>query len=368
MEKENSSRNVNGLSDKNVSSYGIPVIPNEIKNEIPIDADSKKIVLETRETIRNIMNGKDKRKIIAHGPCSLSGCPSEIEYAERTAKLAKVPEIEDNFLLLMRAYFQKPRTKVGWNGLTADPFMNQTYDMKNGYLLGRRILRDISRIGVGCMTEYLEVFTPQYIGQFISLGTTGARNVEYQPLRVMASGLSSPVCFKNERSGDLITAVEAQIVAREKGGFLGINDEGLACPILTTGNPYSCVFLRGSKNGPNYNLEIIKSLLDMQIREGVNPGVFVDCSHDQIKDKNGKKDVYRQIEVALNVLNSMTLEKDIIGFSLESHINEGKQPEPKSKEEKERAKYGVSFTDPCLSWEITEGLIRKSAEILRSKK
>jgi 3-deoxy-7-phosphoheptulonate synthase len=362
----NGNGNGNGekLSDKYILGYGEPIIPSVLKDMVKISPESKKTVISARKQLRNIYDLKDKRKIVITGPCSVHDVESAIDYAKRLSELNLEKEINENLLLIMRVYFEKPRTTTGWKGLINDPYMDGSYNMKEGYLAARRLLSSITQMSVACATEVLEVFTPQYIGEFFSWAAIGARTVESQCHRIMASGLSSAVGFKNNTEGNIQVAVDAQKVAFEKGVFLGINNDGISCPVPTEGNPYNCVILRGSKKGANYSLENIDLTLEMQKRAGVREGIIIDCSHDQIRNEKGKKDVLKQIEVAKKSLEYMIQKPQVLGIMLESNLIEGNQPEPKKREDIPNLIKGQSITDPCISWNDTKNLLRYLAHEL----
>jgi 3-deoxy-7-phosphoheptulonate synthase len=351
------------ISDRNVSRYGEKIIPSELKDLVKMSPQSEKLVKSSRHLLRDIYDMKDKRRIVMTGPCSVHDIDSALEYAHNLRELNNEKEVRENLMLVMRVYFEKPRTTVGWKGLINDPSMDGSYKIREGYMAARNLLSRITEIGVPCATEFLEVFTPQYIGEFFSWAAIGARTIESQCHRVMVSGLSSIVGLKNSTSGSKKAAVDAQVVALQRGVFLGIDNDGVSCPVPTNGNPYTCVVLRGSDKGPNYDPLDILETFEMQKKSNVRQGLIVDCSHEQIRYENGKQPL-KQIEVAKKVLESMKLEPRIFGIMIESNIVEGNQPEPKTPEDILKLVYGKSITDPCIGWNDTKNLILEYASEL----
>jgi 3-deoxy-7-phosphoheptulonate synthase len=347
------------LNDKNVDKYGSPIIPAVLKEELSLSERSRIVTLDARQEIRDILDGKDKRKIIISGPCSIHDLNSGVEFAQKYLKLKK--EVEDDVLLIMRAYFEKPRTIAGWKGLIYDPDMDGSYQLSKGLRMARSFLSELTNLGVPCATEFLGVFSPQYIGEMISWSAIGARTAESQDHRRMASGLSMPVGFKNGTSGDISVAVDAVAAARERDMFIGINNEGLACPIYTGGNNYGHVVLRGGNGMPNCHPETVKHTLELLAKKNLPQAIIVDCSHG-----NSEKKYERQEEVAYKVLNQIKSGLGgIVGMMLEANLYEGRQPEPKNADEVSRLKYGLSITDGCIGWETNERIIRNFARGLR---
>ncbi|MEI6731299.1 MAG: 3-deoxy-7-phosphoheptulonate synthase [archaeon] len=347
------------LNDRNVDRYGEPVIPSVLKAEIPLSEASKRTVMGARQEIRDILDGKDRRKIVISGPCSVHDLEACVEFAERFLKLKK--EVSSELLLIQRAYFEKPRTTVGWKGLIYDPDIDGSYQLAKGLKIAREYLNRVTSMGMPCATEFLGVITPQYIGEMISWAAIGARSTENQDHRRMASGLSMPVGFKNGTSGDIGIAIDAVAAARAKDMFVGINENGQACPVYTGGNRYGHVVLRGGNGKPNCHPETINKTLELLTSKGLPRNLIVDCSHG-----NSEKNHYKQKEVAYMILEQMLTGTDgIVGIMLEAHLNEGKQNEPTNRKELDNLKYGVSITDSCIDWQTNEDIIREYARRLR---
>ena len=345
------SYNTNILSNASMQS------PGEIKSKLPISPEAVAKVLESRNTICDILDHKSNKHMIIVGPCSIHDPDSAIEYAERLKKLSD--RVEDRILLLMRVYFEKPRTTVGWKGLIYDPDLNGTYKIEKGILLARKLMLRIVDIGLPTASEMLDPFLPQYLADSVTWAAIGARTTESQTHRQMASGLSMPVGFKNATDGSCQAAIDAISTARNKHSFIGINESGMIGVFRTKGNPYCHIVLRGGDR-PNYGAEYIAFVKVAMMKAGLTPNIIVDCSH-----ANSNKD-YRKQGIALNdVINQIADgEKSIVGTMLESNLQEGRQdivpgvkPAP-----------GISITDSCIGWDQTEELIRKVYEKLPSGK
>lgn len=351
MEKE--IININIESEVTLSS------PRNVMSEIPISDIAYKTVIEGRKAIQDILEGKDKRKIIIVGPCSIYDPCATIDYARKLAKIAK--EVKDEVLIVMRTYLEKPRSTVGWKGIIDDPDLDESMNIEKGLRVSRRLLLEINELGLPCANELLREDIPPYIADLISWGAVGARTVESQPHRELASGLSMPIGFKNNTAGDIKTAVDAVLSARYPHIFLGINSQGQKTAFKTRGNAYSHIVLRGGNGGPNYHPERIKETLQLMTKAKINAKIIVDCSH-----ANSEKQYERQEPIAREVL-SQILEKEesIAGIMLESNLYEGKQDSPKNKEERDKLKYGISITDSCISLETTEKIIREYATQLK---
>ncbi len=327
--------------------------PRTIKTKLPITDQAAALVVETREAIRNILHGIDRdRLVVVVGPCSIHDPDAAYEYADRLKKAADAAK--DRLLILMRTYFEKPRTTVGWKGLINDPHLDGTCDIASGMELARTILLEINRRGVPCAAELLDPVTPQYIADLISWTAIGARTTESQTHREMASGLSMPVGFKNGTEGSLQVAVNAMIAAKTPHHFVGINADGLTSIIKTMGNPDRHIVLRGGGGKTNYEAEHIARAEAAVAGEGIRRPIMVDCSHD-----NSSKDHRRQGSVAKEVLRQFSEgRQSIMGLMLESNLHPGKQTWQQGKP----LTYGVSITDACLGWEETEALLSDLAE------
>ena len=344
------------IHDLNIESYS-PITPPQIyREDVAISDFSSKVVAESRETVSKIIDGQDKRILLITGPCSIHDVDAGLEYAGRLTELSK--EVK-NFYIVMRVYFEKPRTTVGWKGLINDPDLDNTFKLDKGYRKARTFLAGVTSMGMPTATEFLDPFTPQYLADFVSWGAIGARTTESQTHRQMASGLSMPIGFKNGTGGSIQIAVDAMTAARDEHAFLGINEQGQSCIIHTTGNKYSHLILRGSTQGTNFDEKSVSDALSLVESQGMSPTVVVDCSH-----ANCGKD-HKKMNIAFKELirqRSKKINPGIVGIMLESHINEGNQ---KLSDPAELA-YGVSITDPCINWEETVELIKEADQEIES--
>ncbi|MEI6873342.1 MAG: 3-deoxy-7-phosphoheptulonate synthase, partial [Verrucomicrobiota bacterium] len=296
------------------------VTPIEVKAEIPASSKTLGNILTARETARRILRGEDPRLMVVVGPCSIHDTVSAMDYAKRLAALAR--ELEDRIFVVMRVYFEKPRTTVGWKGLINDPHLDDSADVEYGIKLARRLLLDIAELGLPAGTEFLDPIIPQYIADLISWAAIGARTTESQTHREMASGLSMPVGFKNGTDGSIQTALDAMRSACAPHSFLGIDQEGMTSIIQTAGNPDSHLVLRGGRDGTNYGPEHTSGAAEKLRKAGLSPAVMVDCSH-----ANSGKDPLRQPEVLRNVLQQRKGGRnELVAVMIESHINLGTQP------------------------------------------
>jgi 3-deoxy-7-phosphoheptulonate synthase len=344
------------IHDLNIESYS-PITPPQIyREDVKISDFSRKVVAESRETISKIIDGQDKRILLIAGPCSIHDVNAGLEYASRLTELSK--EIK-NFYIVMRVYFEKPRTTVGWKGLINDPDLDNTFKLDKGYRKARAFLEGVASMGMPTATEFLDPFTPQYLADFVSWGAIGARTTESQTHRQMASGLSMPIGFKNGTGGSIQIAVDAMTAARDKHAFLGINEQGQSCIIHTSGNKYSHLILRGSTQGTNFDEKSVSDALSLVESQGMKPTVVVDCSH-----ANCGKD-HKKMNIAFKELirqRSRNINPGIVGIMLESHINEGNQ----KLSDLDDLAYGVSITDPCINWEETMDLVKEADKELES--
>jgi 3-deoxy-7-phosphoheptulonate synthase len=329
--------------------------PRAIKTRLPITDEAAALVVETREAIRRILHGQDRdRLLIIVGPCSIHDPDAAYDYA---AKLKPVADaLQDRLLIVMRTYFEKPRTTVGWKGLINDPHLDGTCDIATGMELARSILLKINQSGLPCGTEFLDPVTPQYIADLISWTAIGARTTESQTHREMASGVSMPVGFKNGTEGSLQVAVNAMISARAPHHFVGINADGQTSIIKTMGNPDRHIVLRGGGGKTNYDPEHVARAEAAVAGEGIARPIMIDCSHD-----NSSKDHRRQAVVAREVLRQFRDgRRSIMGLMLESNLHPGKQ----TWKQGVPLAYGVSITDACLGWNDTAALLTELAEAL----
>jgi len=325
------------------------VSPTQIKADVPGDDQVYSVVTSGRDTISNILRGEDKRFLAIIGPCSIHDPVAAIDYARRLAPLRN--ELASSIYIVMRVYFEKPRTTVGWKGLINDPRLDDSCDIISGLKIARQLLVEINRIGLPVATEFLDPILPQYTADLVSWAAIGARTTESQTHREMASGLSMPVGFKNGTDGRIQTAVDALQAAGRSHSFLGIDQQGLTSVIKTRGNPDCHLVLRGGLQGPNYQAAQIQEAVDQLHRTGVNSSIIVDCSH-----ANSAKNPSKQVEVWNEIIRQRREGcHSIIGAMMESFINAGNQP----LKDPSKLEYGLSITDACLSWEDTASLLRE---------
>jgi 3-deoxy-7-phosphoheptulonate synthase len=324
------------------------VPPARLAALLPLDEAATRTVIEGRRAVERILAGEDPRVLAVVGPCSIHDLDVARDYARRLHALAR--RIEDRVLVIMRVYFEKPRTTVGWKGLINDPHLDDTFDVSTGLRLARGLLIEIGGMGLAVATEFLEPITPQYIADTIVLGAIGARTTESPTHRQMASGLSMPVGFKNSTDGSLQAAIDAMQSARTPHSFLGIDNDGGTCVVSTTGNPWGVLMLRGGRSGSNYAPEVMHEARQRLEAAGLPVRVVVDCSH-----ANSGKDHRRQSIVWRDVLDQRVAgDRAIVGMMLESNINAGSQP---AQRDRSKLAYGVSITDGCIGWEETEALL-----------
>ena len=329
--------------------------PRVMKEEMPTTAELAARVVEARETVRRIISGQDRRFMCIVGPCSIHEPDAALDYARRLSELA--PQLAEQIYVVMRVYFEKPRTTVGWKGLINDPHMDDSCDMQAGLRIARRLLIDINQLGLPAGTEFLDPITPQYIADLISWAAIGARTTESQTHREMASGLSMPVGFKNSTDGNLQVAVNAIESARGSHSFIGIDQDGLTAIIRTTGNPDTHIVLRGGSRSPNYDERSIAECERMLAKAGLPAKVMVDCSHAQTN-----KDYTRQPAVMAALIEQVRAgNHSLIGAMLESNIGAGNQ---RLTADRSALAYGVSVTDPCVDWETTRECLITAAESL----
>jgi 3-deoxy-7-phosphoheptulonate synthase len=327
------------------------VSPREVKKRLPASPEILARVADYRETCRRILRGEDPRLLVIVGPCSIHDTISALEYAKRLSSLAK--EVEERLFIVMRVYFEKPRTTIGWKGLINDPHLDDSGDLAHGIEVARQLLLDVAALGLPAATELLDPIIPQYIADLISWSAIGARTTESQTHREMASGLSMPVGFKNGTDGNVQTAVDAMHSARKGHSFLGIDQEGITSIIKTEGNLDGHLVLRGGRDGVNYLPHQTAEAAAKLKAAGVPPAIMIDCSH-----ANSGKDPARQPEVWRSVLEQRAAgRKDIVGAMLESHLESGSQS---LEGDPSHLRYGVSITDACLDWETTAALLRNS--------
>ncbi len=340
--------------DVNIQDFVQLISPAQLKSDLPISHRAAETVITGRQTIENIIQHKDPRVAIITGPCSIHDTDAAMDYAQRLQTLQS--RVERTLYLIMRVYFEKPRTTVGWKGLINDPHLDGSCDMSEGLTRARKLLLDITELGLPTGTEMLDPITPQYIAGLVCWAAIGARTTESQTHREMASGLSMPVGFKNNTDGDLDTALNAMIAAGSPQSFLGIDAEGKTSIVKTTGNPYAHLVLRGGIR-PNYDSVSIREALTMLDGKQLQQAVVVDCSH-----ANSRKQYAEQAIVWNDVINQRAGgNSGIIGLMLESNLSEGRQ---NNSGDLGTLQYGQSITDECISWETTEALILSAHETL----
>lgn len=344
------------IHNVNVAAQNVLMAPAALRDSVPVSEATFGRVAESRRIIHDILDRRDHRLMVVVGPCSIHDTRAALDYAGRLSQLAQ--QVADSLYIVMRVYFEKPRTTVGWKGLINDPHLDDSFDIEAGLRIGRTLLRDILDLGLPTATEALDPITPQYLQDLISWSAIGARTTESQTHREMASGLSSAVGFKNGTDGGLEVAVNAMKSTSNPHRFLGINSEGKVSVFETRGNRYGHVVLRGGTGGPNYDsvhVALCEQALD---RAGLPCNIMVDCSH-----ANSDKKPELQPLVADNVANQIVEgNRSIIGLMLESHINAGNQQIP---DDLSALQYGVSVTDGCIDWGTTETLLLAMAEKVR---
>lgn len=344
------------VEDINIDSIQTLITPAQLKAEMPLSDAAKATVLAGRQTVRNILDGKDHRLFVVIGPCSIHDPKAAHEYAERLKVLSA--KVQDTLYLVMRVYFEKPRTTVGWKGLINDPDMNDSFDIEKGLHTGRRLLLDLNEMGLPCATEALDPNSPQYLQDLISWSAIGARTTESQTHREMSSGLSSPVGFKNGTDGGMTVAVNAMQAVQSGHSFLGLNADGQVAIIRTNGNPYAHVVLRGGNGKPNYDATSVAQAEAALTKAKVSGKIMIDASH-----ANSNKDPYLQPLVLENVTQQiLDGNTSIVGLMVESHLKGGRQDIPANLCDLE---YGKSVTDGCIDWDTTEATLLKMHDALK---
>ena len=326
--------------------------PVALLERFPLTAHAAAVVRQTRQDIHAILHDNDPRLLVVIGPCSIHDVKAANEYADRLLPLRE--KYREQLCLVMRVYFEKPRTTVGWKGLLNDPHLDGSFAINDGLRLGRELLLDLNEKGMPVAVEYLDMIIPQYIADLVSWGAIGARTTESQVHRELASGLSCPVGFKNGTDGNLKIAIDAIGAASHPHHFLSVTKAGHSAIVHTAGNPDCHVILRGGKE-PNYSAEHVRDAVAQLTKAGVSPRLMVDCSH-----ANSRKDYTRQMEVAQDVAAQIRNgEQNIMGVMVESHLVEGRQDKPET--------YGQSITDACIGWDTTEEMLALLAEAVRNR-
>jgi len=343
------------VSDLNIAA-NIPLpAPALLCHEIARSGQQAAFVAQSREAIREIIFGQDPRLLLIAGPCSIHDVEAGRQYAERLATLAE--KVAEKILLVMRVYFEKPRTTVGWKGLIMDPELDGSDNIAGGLRIARSFLRDVIDLGIPTATELLDPVTPQYIADLISWSAIGARTTESQTHRQMASGLSMPLGFKNTTNGSITAAVNAIKAATSPQTFLGISAEGIASAVTTNGNPHCHIILRGGENGPNYTADHVAEATGQLEAQGLQPAIMIDASHD-----NSGKNHANQPPVLADIVAQRTAGNiHIIGAMIESNLVAGSQKFPQPVAD---LTFGQSITDKCIDWETTERVVNEAAAAL----
>ena len=346
------------ILDFHIESSKMLITPAQIKEQLPLTQTAANTVIRGREAIKNILDGKDSRKFIIVGPCSVHSIEAANDYAKRLKNLAD--RVSDKLLLIMRVYFEKPRTTVGWKGLINDPDLDGSFNVQKGLTAARSLLLSIAEMGLPAATEALDPITPQYLAELISWTAIGARTTESQTHREMASGLSMPIGFKNSTEGKIKPALDAILSSRTPHSFLGINQDGQVSTFKALGNNYGHLILRGGDT-PNYDAATVARVEEKLLKLGLSKKLVIDCSHG-----NSSKNHKLQRTVLENILQQIADGNcSIVGMMLESNLYEGNQKIPQDLKD---LRYGVSVTDKCIGWEETEELILSAHRLLSADK
>jgi 3-deoxy-7-phosphoheptulonate synthase len=329
-----------------------------VAEEIPLTDDASRTVFEARNQIVDILNSADDRLVVVVGPCSIHDPAAAKEYAGLLKD--SIAELSNELMIVMRVYFEKPRTTVGWKGLINDPYFDESFRISDGLRIARRLLLDLAEMGVPAGTEYLDMISPQYVADLVSWGAIGARTTESQVHRQLASGLSCPVGFKNATSGNVQIAVEAILSASHPHTFLGTTETGQSAILLTTGNPDCHIILRGGSQVTNYDAAAVASTAELMEKTGVTPRIMIDCSHAN-SGKDHRKQGIASRDAAEQIANG---DRRIMGIMIESNLVAGSQKLVDGK----ALVYGQSITDACIDWAETEGLLRELAAAVRGRR
>jgi len=345
------------IENLNVKAHELLTTPEALKETLPLCEAAKKTIIEGRRAIKDIIDGKDHRLLVVVGPCSIHDTKAALEYADRLKALSD--KVSDTLMIVMRVYFEKPRTTVGWKGLINDPYLNGSFAIEDGMRIGRQLLIDVAKLGLPTGTEALDPISPQYLHDVISWTAIGARTTESQTHREMSSGLSTAVGFKNGTDGGLGVAVNALLSVSHPHSFLGIDQSGRVCIIHTSGNRHGHVVLRGGGGKPNYDSVSVALCEQALKKHDLQPNIMIDCSH-----ANSNKDETLQPLVLDNITHQiLDGNTSIFGVMIESHLQGGNQ---KILEDKSQMTYGVSVTDACIDWDTTEQCLTQMREQLKT--
>jgi len=348
------SNSVVNTDDVHVRELKTLIPPAILMEEFPVSESAAQLVSETRQSIEAVLAGKDDRLVVVTGPCSIHDPAAALDYARKLAVARQA--LADDLLIVMRVYFEKPRTTVGWKGLINDPNIDNSFDINHGLRIARGLLKDLADLGMPAGSEFLDTISPQFVADFVSWAAIGARTTESQIHRELASGLSMPVGFKNGTAGSIDIAVDAIVSASHPHHFLSVTKQGTSAIVATEGNRYCHLILRGSRNGPNYDKQSINDACDKLATQNQRTRLMVDCSHG-----NSGKDFRKQPGVAADIAGQIAAgSQQIAGVMLESHLHEGNQKDP--------VDYGVSITDACISWEATEKVLDELASAVRKRR
>ncbi|KAI9469676.1 MAG: 3-deoxy-7-phosphoheptulonate synthase [Benjaminiella poitrasii] len=348
------------MDDLRITGYNALLTPAYLQEEFPTSTKSEETSRAAREECSQILHGKDDRLIVIVGPCSVHDTEAAKDYCRRLLKLKE--RLQGELLIVMRSYFEKPRTTVGWKGLINDPDINNSYDINKGLRIGRKLLCDLTDMGMPVAVELLDTISPQYLSDLMSWGAIGARTTESQLHRELASGVSFPVGFKNGTDGNVRIAIDGIQSASSPHHFLGVTKNGTVSITHTTGNPDCHIILRGSNSGPNYAKEYVDKARAVCEAAGMRPNIMIDCSHG-----NSSKDHRNQPKVCNNLAQQIAAGDDaLIGVMIESNINEGSQKVPK--EGPAALKYGISITDACVDFATTEKMLEELAEAVKTRR
>ncbi len=346
------------LNNININKFDYLITPKDLINDIPSNNKINKFVKDSRQTIKNILNKIDDRLLIIIGPCSIHDPIAALDYATKLKKISE--EFKDELFIVMRTYFEKPRTTIGWKGLINDPDLNGTYNINKGLHIARKLLVDINNLNLPCSIEFLDTISPQYTSDLISWGAIGARTTECQLHRELTSGLSMPIGFKNGTNGNIKIALDAIECSKEPHNFLGIDEEGKASIIQTKGNKNCHIILRGSTKKPNYYIDDIIETSFCMYKRNILPNIMIDCSHGN--SQKNHKNQSKIIKYLSNIIKSGN--NNIIGLMIESNIKEGNQKLVK----KEELEYGKSITDSCINFEESVLNLKLLAESIKFKR